>query len=164
MKICSGLTPSSSALRRAGSSSSPWPRSAVKVTTRSRKWFAAISGLWKCRGLPNRRGRRVDLGFGLDIGRRLWDGAVGAVADRARLRSRDHSGARRFAPPTTPGLIDPRASGAQPFRVRRAARARAAEKPRSARSARRTARRRGNGRRTRCAARSRQRRTPPRTR
>jgi hypothetical protein len=33
MKMFSGLMPSSSALRRAGSSSSPWPRSAVKVTT-----------------------------------------------------------------------------------------------------------------------------------
>ena len=33
MKMCSGLTPIISALRRAGSSSSPWPRSAVKVMT-----------------------------------------------------------------------------------------------------------------------------------
>ena len=33
MKMCSGFTPISSALWRAGSSSSPWPRSAVKVTT-----------------------------------------------------------------------------------------------------------------------------------
>ncbi len=33
MWMFSGLTPSSTALARAGSSSSPWPRSAVKVTT-----------------------------------------------------------------------------------------------------------------------------------
>ena len=33
MKMFSGRMPRSSALRRAGSSSSPWPRSAVKVTT-----------------------------------------------------------------------------------------------------------------------------------
>ena len=33
MKMFSFLMPSISALRRAGSSSSPWPRSAVKVTT-----------------------------------------------------------------------------------------------------------------------------------
>ena len=33
MWMFSGLIPSSSAFARAGSSSSPWPRSAVKVTT-----------------------------------------------------------------------------------------------------------------------------------
>ncbi len=33
MNTFSGLIPSSSALSRAGPSSSPWPRSAVKVTT-----------------------------------------------------------------------------------------------------------------------------------
>ena len=33
MKMLPGFTPSSSAFRRAGSSSSPCPRSAVKVTT-----------------------------------------------------------------------------------------------------------------------------------
>ena len=33
MKMFSGLMPSSSAFSRAGASSSPWPRSAVKVTT-----------------------------------------------------------------------------------------------------------------------------------
>src|SRR5690348_13021302 len=36
MKIFSGRTPSISAFCRAGSTSSPWPRSAVKVTTSAR--------------------------------------------------------------------------------------------------------------------------------